>query len=85
MNTNPNLAQQVLHKYEEFIKAHNRAPLYLIMSDGDADALENFLRQENNLAQDVMTTEYKESKIQRSIGIKDGEFLFSDDLPHLSG
>jgi hypothetical protein len=78
--------QSVLQKIEGEISRYQQQhlgerPLYIIMSDDEADNLINEIRKEEGYGDHVVITEYKGSKIVKHLALKTGELQLSNELP----
>lgn len=62
-------------------KEHLEKPLFLLISREEGDRLINEIRKSQDLPDDHIITHYKGVRIERSIAIKDGAFLLTNDLP----
>lgn len=75
----------VLSKIEDKISRYQQEhrgerPLYIIMSDDEADKLINEIRKEDGYGDHIVITEYKGSKIVKHLALKSGELQLSNEL-----
>lgn len=79
------LINKIRTKQNEFEAKHKHKPLYVILSDDDAEELEAWIRHENQYAPGTIVTKYGDMSISRNMSMQPGEVMLSDELPHLSG
>lgn len=60
---------------------HGERPLYILISDYEAERLIDEIRAEEGYGDHIVITEYKGSKIVKLISLKKGEVQLSNELP----
>jgi hypothetical protein len=76
----------ILTKVEDKIKAyeadhHGEKPLYIILSDEEADKLIDAVKQEEGYEDHIVITEYHGAKIVKHMAVKAGDIQLSNELP----
>jgi hypothetical protein len=77
-HTLPKVEDQI-RKYEA--EHQGEKPLYIILSDDEAEKLINELKAEEGYDDNVVITEFMGSKIVKNISLKEGEIRLSNELP----
>ena len=80
------MKNSILKMVEEKINAYQaghqgQKPLYIILSDEEADKLTSAVKQEEGYGDHITITEWRGCKIARDMAMKPGEIRLSDELP----
>jgi len=76
----------ILNKVQDQIASyqadhHGQKPLYIILSDEEADKLATAIKQEEGYDSHLTITEWRGCTIARDAGMSPGEIRLSDELP----
>ncbi|HYG01839.1 MAG TPA: hypothetical protein VD927_05295 [Chryseosolibacter sp.] len=79
------IVSQVDQRINEYLKAHpGQKPLFILMTEEEADLLTTAIRNKNGYNDKVMITEYNGIKIVRDPALKNGQLLLTNELPETS-
>ena len=79
------ITSQVDQRITEYVKAHpGQKPLFIQMTEEEADLLTEEIRRAKGFDDNVFITEYNNIKIVRDPALKNGQLLLTNELPETS-
>lgn len=76
---------QIEQRISDYQKAHTgQKPLFILMTEEEADVLTDEIRKAKGFDKKVMITEYNGIKIVRDPALKNGQLLMTNELPETS-